>query len=122
MQIMVIRHERRARNTNPFSRPLPLIPLVVPGSDEYIFKEIWIVHVQLVRVDPHDWSVLLVQIADFPHVLATEDYIVVELVPEGGDGEFWAREVGDRAEVEAADDKDGEVCCPNEDSGEECLE
>lgn len=72
---------------------------------------------QLIRIDADDRSVLLVQISDFPHVLPAEDDVVVELVPEGSDGEFGAGEVRDWAEVETAGDEHDAVDYPNEDRG-----
>ena len=70
---------------------------------------------QLIWVDPHYGSILLVEIADFPHILAAENHIIVKLIPERGDAELWAREVRDGAEVDAADAKDYGVRCSYED-------
>jgi hypothetical protein len=93
MQIMGVSRESCARNPNAFGTPIPLISLVSPRSDEYIFQEVRIVHVKFVGIDPYYWSILLVQISNFPDILAAEDHVVVELIPEGGNGEFWAGEV-----------------------------
>lgn len=69
---------------------------------------------QLIRIDANDRSILLVQISDFPHVLPAEDNVVVELVPEGCDGEFGAGEVREGAEVETAGDEHDAIRYPNE--------
>lgn len=69
---------------------------------------------QLERVDPYYRSIFLVHVTDLPYVLAAENYVIVELVPESGSGEFWAGEVGDGAEVYAADGKNDAKRYPDE--------
>src|SRR2546423_3706184 len=72
--------------------------MIGPGSSAF----------SILRLDSlcgQELTIFLVQFFDFPGVPATQDDIIVELVPECQASQLWAREPGDRAQDKPDDDE-----------------
>jgi len=77
----------------------PAIAASVPGAEQ-LREELRVADVHLFGVDTDDRPVLLVQLDHLEDILASEDDVVVELIPPRQSSESRARDVRDGAEVE----------------------
>ena len=105
---MIGRGARGLRETKHLDHARVLIP-ATSASGHQFGDESRVIDVQFVGAHAHDVTVFGVHVTDAEDVLATEEVVIIELIPEGGRCEAWAGVFGEWVQSKAVDVEEEDV-------------